>query len=46
MHAACRLTTIASGRWRKMDIVERCFVAMAIAGFIGLVASVTWLLLS
>jgi hypothetical protein len=30
----------------QMDIVERCFVAMAVAGFIGLVASVTWLLLS
>jgi hypothetical protein len=29
-----------------MDIAERCFIAMAVAGFIGLIASVTWMLLS
>jgi hypothetical protein len=46
MLAVCRLGTIAPGWWRKMNIVERCFVAIAIAGFIGLVASVAWLLLS
>jgi hypothetical protein len=35
-----------AGMVAQMDTMERCFVAMAIVGFIGLIASVTWLLLS
>jgi hypothetical protein len=29
-----------------MDLMERCFIAMAVIGFTGLIASVIWLLLS
>jgi hypothetical protein len=29
-----------------MDFIERCFVAMTVAGFIGLIAAVVWMWLS
>jgi hypothetical protein len=29
-----------------MDLMERCFIGMAVIGFVGLIASVIWLLLS
>jgi hypothetical protein len=29
-----------------MDRVERLFVALAVIGFVGLIVSVTWILLS
>jgi hypothetical protein len=35
----------AALRWRIMDRMERYFIAMAVIGFVGLVASVTWMLL-
>jgi len=35
----------AAVRWRKMDRMQRYFIAMAVVGFVGLVASVTWMML-
>jgi len=29
-----------------MDFVERCFVAMAVAGFVGLIAVLVWMWLT
>jgi hypothetical protein len=35
----------AALRWRKMGRMERYFIAIAVVGFVGLVASVTWMML-
>jgi hypothetical protein len=32
-------------RWYTMDTMERYFIAMAVIGFVGLIASVVWMLL-
>lgn len=32
-------------RWHKVDKIERFFIAIAIIGFVGLIASGFWMLL-
>jgi hypothetical protein len=29
-----------------MDVIERCFVGMAVAGFVGVIAVVVWMMLT
>jgi hypothetical protein len=45
MRRARRLGHHAAFRWRRMNRMERYFIAMAVVGFVGLVASVTWMML-
>lgn len=45
MRRARRLGHDVALRWLIMDRMERYFIAMAVIGFVGLIASVTWMML-
>jgi hypothetical protein len=45
MRRARRLRQHAAAEVAHMDRMERYFIAMAVVGFVGLIASVTWMML-